>query len=225
MSVVYGLDGSPKGAGRDHIGVIGGIGLGLLMAAATVLLTKEPRDWWCHIVLIPAAVGLVGLCTQDWGVWSDSLGIRRPKKWWWIGLGSILGFGMRWALLPLWLTLGVSRSEAMVAVYAAPVWEELIFRGLLCSAILSASVRANWTKRRQPTSRRIIALLISALVFSACHLVAQPGAFTWGAVWSPGFLDRTISGFVFGLIWMYSRSLLPGMAMHASTNLALILTA
>jgi len=81
------------------------------------------------------------------------------------------------------------------AVAAAPIGEEVIFRGLLLQGMLRRGVAV------------VPAVVASALIFSLCHvnLIGLPALFELGVV--------------FGLIYARTRSVLPGMAAHLGSNL------
>jgi membrane protease YdiL (CAAX protease family) len=81
------------------------------------------------------------------------------------------------------------------AVAAAPIGEEVIFRGLLLQGLLRRGVLV------------IPAVVASALIFSLCHVnpIGFPALFELGVV--------------FGLIYVRTRSVLPGMVAHLGSNL------
>lgn len=81
------------------------------------------------------------------------------------------------------------------AVAAAPIGEEVIFRGLLLQGWLRRGVAV------------VPAVVASALIFSLCHVnpIGFPALFELGVV--------------FGLIYVRTRSVLPGMAAHLGSNL------
>ena len=81
------------------------------------------------------------------------------------------------------------------AVAAAPIGEEVIFRGLLLQGLLRRGVRM------RP------AIVASAAIFSLCHvnLIGLPALFELGLV--------------FGLLYARTRSVLPGMVAHLGSNL------
>jgi len=81
------------------------------------------------------------------------------------------------------------------AILAAPLGEELIFRGLFLQGLL----RSGWRTR--------VAILVSAAIFSAVHLDPV------------GFLARMELGALFGILFVRSANLWPGMAAHFGTNL------
>ena len=91
---------------------------------------------------------------------------------------------------------GVELFLAMTgAVAAAPIGEEVVFRGLLLQGLLRRGVRV------------LPAVVASAAIFSLCHvnLVGLPALFELGVV--------------FGLLYARTRSVLPGMVAHLGSNL------
>src|SRR5262252_6364073 len=81
------------------------------------------------------------------------------------------------------------------AVAAAPIGEEVIFRGLLLQGMLRRGVAV------------VPAVVASALIFSLCHVnpIGFPALFELGVV--------------FGLIYVRTRSVRPGMVAHLGSNL------
>lgn len=81
------------------------------------------------------------------------------------------------------------------AVAAAPIGEEVIFRGLLLQGLLRRGVAV------------IPAVVASAAIFSLCHvnIVGLPALFELGLV--------------FGFLYVRTRSVLPGMVAHLGSNL------
>jgi membrane protease YdiL (CAAX protease family) len=138
-------------------------------------------------------------------------------------MGLLLGVLMPLGLLPLWQTLGLPAFtppvEILPVIYAVPAWEETVFRGILSSALVALLVRDNGVKRLQLIGRKALALVLSAAVFAACHMITYPSRLIWSSLGATHFLDFAISGLLFGIVRMCSGSLLPGMVMHAATNL------
>jgi len=119
-------------------------------------------------------------------------------------LGDRLGLASHWSE---WFDAGLAwGSPAVVAVSLlgsivfAPIFEELIFRGLLYGTLRT---RLAWP----------LAAIGSALVFALAH--------GYGAA---GFLSVFVSGVLWA--WVYERtgSLLPSMAAHTINNLTVALT-
>ena len=91
---------------------------------------------------------------------------------------------------------GVELFLAMTgAVAAAPIGEEVIFRGLLLQGLLRRGVRV------------LPAVVASAAIFSLCHvnIVGLPALFELGLV--------------FGFLYARTRTVLPGMVAHLGSNL------
>ena len=91
---------------------------------------------------------------------------------------------------------GIELVLAMTgAVAAAPIGEEVIFRGLLLQGLLRRGVAV------------LPAVVAAAAIFSLCHvnIVGLPALFELGVV--------------FGLLYVRTRSVLPGMVAHLGSNL------
>jgi len=83
----------------------------------------------------------------------------------------------------------------LLLVIAAPILEELLFRGIILDGLL---------KRYSP----LISILISSLLFGIAHL--NP--------WS--FINGLIIGIFSGWVYYKTRSVLPSIIIHASANLS-----
>ena len=91
---------------------------------------------------------------------------------------------------------GIELALAMTgAVAAAPIGEEVIFRGLLLQGMLRRGVAV------------VPAVIASAAIFSLCHVnpIGLPALFELGLV--------------FGFLYARTRSVLPGMVAHLGSNL------
>lgn len=84
----------------------------------------------------------------------------------------------------------------LLAVVAAPILEELLFRGFICRTML-----AFWSKKK--------AVLGSALIFAVVHP---------GTSFPPVFLV----GVMTAVLFLRSRSVVPGMILHALYNLGIV---
>ncbi len=84
----------------------------------------------------------------------------------------------------------------LLAVVAAPILEELLFRGFMCRTMLGF-----WSKRN--------AVLGSALIFAVVH----PG---------PSFPPVFLLGLAAAILYLRSRSVVPGMILHALYNLGIV---
>lgn len=87
---------------------------------------------------------------------------------------------------------------ALVAVVAAPLGEELVFRGVLLAGFM----------RRLPA---LWAVLATALIFGCAHL--PDFKFAWYAIPS-----LVIVGIALGWMRLYARSLWPAVVLHATNN-------
>jgi membrane protease YdiL (CAAX protease family) len=86
-------------------------------------------------------------------------------------------------------------ANAVGSVVLAPLFEEVVFRGLLFSTLRSAL----------PATA---AIALSGLIFGVAH--------GYGAL---GFLDVASSGMLWAWAFEKTKSIWPGMAAHAATNL------
>ncbi len=101
---------------------------------------------------------------------------------------------------PVWLSLLLSWP----AILAAPLVEESVFRGFLWRG-WEASLGARWT------------LLLSALVFSAYHIIR---VFDMDVLSAGIILTEDLAlGLVFGWLRWRSASLLPGIVAHITYNI------
>jgi membrane protease YdiL (CAAX protease family) len=165
---------------------------------------------------LPAVVviALVGYATVRWGR-------TRPDGWAVTPDRFIDGWatagGAALATLPVVVVANliepgarVSRPDAeglplaviiTVMVVAAPVLEELVFRGWLLGALA-------------PTGLGTVgAVVVSSLVFGAAHVIT--GVYGW-----LGFALTTASGLVYAISVVASGSLVPAMIAHAVGNLS-----
>jgi membrane protease YdiL (CAAX protease family) len=132
------------------------------------------------------------------------------------GLGIVLALGLVGAFLPPprdagplgrldQLGTGARVAGALLAFVAAPMVEELLFRGVLYTGLA----------RRWP---RRLAGATTTLIFVALHVLQI------GAYW-PGWLFIGLVGALALRARVASGSLLPAIALHATYNLGLILAA
>jgi len=95
-------------------------------------------------------------------------------------------------------------AQAAWFLVGAPVAEELVFRAGLQS----------WLQARWPSARgTVAAVLLSSLLFSACHLLWLPAGQT--ALWA---LLTFFPSIVLGLVFARTRSLVACVALHAVFN-------
>jgi membrane protease YdiL (CAAX protease family) len=208
---------------RDLVALIMAIAVAGLMCPVTVALVRNPQQVWLYFVVAPGAVLSVWLCTRRWGQHCDSFGIRPPAKVWWHWIGLLLGVLMPFGLRPLWQTVGipafVPTVDIIPLISAVPAWEETAFRGIFLSAMLALLIGKTGAAQHRLFWKRALALMLSACVFSAGHMITLPSRMIWSSLGSIYFLDFFLSGLLFGFVRLRSQSLLPGMLMHSATNL------
>ena len=135
------------------------------------------------ILVALVVVGLKWLFV--WGFWSVTPPVDDGATWADFVHNSDLS-GPRW----LWLL------DAMNGIVAAPLVEEVLFRGVLYAALRTrCSV--------------VQAAVMSALIFSGAHGYDLTG-----------FFQVTFSGLVYALTYEYTRSLAPCVLAHAIHNLS-----
>lgn len=159
-----------------------------------------------------AALGFVGLRRKQKGlpfpeVGDDEGKIDRSKILRETGLAVLLclAVGIGWTKVLETGVFGETGAGALawnpivlvlLAVVAAPILEELLFRGFMCRTML-----ALWSKRN--------AVLGSALIFAIVHP---------GTSFPPVFL----LGIATAWLYLRSRSVVPGMILHALYNLGIV---
>jgi membrane protease YdiL (CAAX protease family) len=98
-------------------------------------------------------------------------------------------------------------TEAPWIALVAPLNEEVVFRGILYSLVLTACVRIGWQDRQHA-----VAIAVSCAFFSILH--GRTSFF---------LLVNVINGIVFGLVrWQY-RSVIASYLCHSAYNCALLL--
>ena len=159
-------------------------GLNLISAFGLSLREIKIRDF---LALTSAllALELVGLMLIGWGTWKMGLGSH-----WAQGVQERLVFGS---------TETVIFSVINIIIWTS-IFEEIGFRGLIYTSL---------RQRLTPT----IAIVISALLFSALHLKSVNG-----------FLSIFWSGLILAYAYEKYRSLLPGIMIHSIGNLLYLST-
>jgi len=120
-----------------------------------------------------------------------------------LGSSAVMPFPLS-GMAPVARTLRVG-AELIVSIGAAPIAEELAFRGYLLRRLVAADFQSV-----SPDRVGAWPLLLSSLAFGLCH----------GAVWLPA----TLSGMVFGLVFVRTRRLGEAAAAHAAANALLALS-
>ena len=143
----------------------------------------QPSDLWRGAVLFVGAGILAAVAASPWP----------PESW--EGSSSV------------WLKVADAPTVALFAVFAviaAPLFEELVFRGLLLRSL---------TRRFSP----LLAIVIQAVVFGLYH--ATPSA---GADNIPTVIYRAVWGALAGVAATRYRRLGPSMVAHCLANLTVV---
>jgi membrane protease YdiL (CAAX protease family) len=138
-----------------------------------------------YITISLLALELIGLLLIGWGTWKMGLASH-----WAHGIQERLVFGP---------TQTVIFSVINIVIWA-PIFEEIGFRGLLYTT---------FRQRLSPT----LAIVLSALIFSALHLKSLNG-----------FISIFWSGLILAYAFEKYRSLLPGILIHSLGNLLYLST-
>ncbi|MGH8427487.1 MAG: lysostaphin resistance A-like protein [Gammaproteobacteria bacterium] len=172
------------------------------------------------LVTFTIACGIMELYARRGGITWAAFGFRLPS---WRYIVYALIFAVPLSVLIAWLLgyvsepgplAGLTLAPWLIYVYfglAAPIQEEVIFRGLLQTALAE---RLAGEPRYAATSG-MIALLAVAILFAVIHLVVGP-ATAAGAL---------VLGLLAGELRRRSGSLLPAVICHSIFNLAGILWA
>lgn len=159
---------------------------GLTLKKAFGLSVWQPGVWqFLQITLGLLAMDMTGQLLIGWGTWKLGLGSH-----WAAGMQERLVFGPETTVI--WSMFNI--------VLWTPVMEEIGFRGLVYTTLRS---------HFGPT----LAIVVSALLFSALHLKSLSG-----------FLAIFWSGLLLAYAYERYHSLLPGMVMHGAGNLLYLST-
>jgi len=95
----------------------------------------------------------------------------------------------------------------------APIGEELAFRGLLMSAV-------------DVVAPAYVSIPAQAAAFALFHVKAYAGSFTKQGIQSASgaFFGAGIFGLISGVVTVWTKSLIPGIIMHAAFNIWLLAT-
>jgi uncharacterized protein len=194
--------------------VLGGLVVGQLFALA-ILLVAGDSDPVMAAAFVVADLLLVGIIVASAGRGADrltpaTLGVRRTRFWRAVGWALAIWVGVT-AIEALWAALvggfsnveedpGVTEGELIMILFAVavitPIAEELAFCGYLFPAL--TRWRGPWT-----------AALITALIFGAAHVLSSP---------VEALPALAVFGFGACLLFWFTGSLLPCVALHAGNN-------
>jgi membrane protease YdiL (CAAX protease family) len=180
-----------------------------LTAGLTALTHLAPLAAMAVVYLV-AAVALVALTARERSLATIALW---PERTSWLGAGALVGAGVAafavayqtWVAPRLGITFdpldaGSMLPFSLMAIAAAPVAEELFFRGWLQDAIL----------RDHAARGPAFGIAVTAFAFASIH---PPG----------NFAAPLVLGLATGWLALRSRSIGPGIVAHAMMNAAAIL--
>ena len=187
------------------------IGQGLWGAMAMANIAWTPNLPWAPLVMALVLAGLVGALARRksvlsrpvsatawiWSILAGGCGIIAAAALWTV-LASVIRVPPN--LLPDTPGVPVTTLIPMllVAIAAAPITEEIAFRGFAMSQL---------RKSFSP----VVALLITTVLFTIAHLTQGLSA--------PKLLVYSAAGLTFGLIALRTGSLLPAMVVHSAADL------
>lgn len=214
------------GAGTAVLGVILALATGVVLAFPAAVLGNKPHTndltTWGNIgVQVATAIGFLmvpmAIAAQSgagtMGEVLRRLGVRSFRwptalKWIAAALGAYLLFTILYSTLitppdqkNIAEDFGAWPLQVLLIVIAAPVSEEICFRGMLFGGL----------RRNLP---RVPAALIAGLIFGALHA-------TTGVAAVPPLM---FFGFVLCLLYEETGSIVPGILLHALNNSVVLLT-
>lgn len=183
------------------------------LALGCVILASTHRYWWRSVPdfseTFLALMGLIAVVMARNGR-VDGLGLNySPRQGWrywfrftfWIAL--VLGVIIAATSAVLWfghfhvriarMAPSELRPMAPYMIVYAPIFEELLFRSLLCFAL-------------RPTLGIRTTIIVSGALFALMHWPGNPGP------------DNQVAGFVLAYVYLRSESLAVPIAMHAGGN-------
>lgn len=200
------------------LGLLLALGAGILLSVPVVIVEHPPSGGELSdaanalvqlatalgFLLVPIAIATVRGATLRQAL--AQLGVRRPQggawKWMLAGIGAYLLFAIAYTALvgephqkDIAENFGAVPVQILLIVIAAPISEEVCFRGFLFGGL----------RERLP---RLAAALISALIFGGLHA-------TTGVSAVPPLI---FFGFVLALLYERTGSILPGILLHMLNN-------
>jgi len=196
------------------------VALAIGAAVTDVLLRLPTKSVWrpplYGVVITPIALALLywliirrGRATWAYYGITPRNGLRNA------GIGLVLGFGaVGMALIVTHIQFGHFPKPAdgvlmhvLGSGIAAPIWEELLFRGMLFGSLL-ALINAKWQGKE-----RLAALLFAYLIVNVLFLLMHVGTSNLQVIYLTGFL------YVFA--FHKTGSLIAAIAAHATYNIML----
>jgi Type II CAAX prenyl endopeptidase Rce1-like len=185
------------------------IGLGTWYIVRDIRRAQSPlRGWVFAVMLLEAGVlalcfgtvigsltshllGVVGFKSAADVLVAPSHGRISPMSWWATGLASTAPFGAP----PGGPIASAPTATKVMLALGAGVYEELLFRVLLVSAI---AVIARRVFRWRPAIAAVLAVVLSALVFAAFHYIGPYG----DPLRLDSFVFRFIGGLAFSVLYV-----------------------
>jgi len=171
--------------------------------------------------VIPSGVYLVATRGRDW---AQPLGLGFPLGPTQLYRTIILTVMVTWALFAATATrngLGIFDelhlfSSSAQPRFTAPLFEELLFRGVILSELL------NWTHKYSRSAWDLRARFLAAQFFSAAFFVCIHWPSWWGNLDFGAVVDRSIPvfavGAVLGFVFAHTRSIWPCIWLHWLNN-------
>ena len=199
-------------------GVFLALGAGIVLGIPAIVIDNPVNgnlsDAANAVVQLATAIGFLGvpiLIASRWGESSVGQALRRlgvrsfrpgALKWMAAAIGAYLFFAAVYAALfgaphqkDIAESFGAVPVQVLLIVVAAPISEELCFRGMLFGGL----------RTRLP---RLVAALISALVFGGLHALTGVSAVP----------PLIAFGFILALLYEKTGSIVPGILLHMLNN-------
>ncbi len=199
-------------------GVLLALGAGILLGIPAVLIDQpvngDLSDAANAVVQLATAIGFLGvpiLVASRWGESSVGVALRRlgarrfrpsALKWMAAAVGAYLLFAAVYTAIfgsphqkDIAESFGAVPVQILLIVVAAPISEEVCFRGMLFGGL----------RTRMP---RLAAALLSALVFGGLHALTGVSAVP----------PLIAFGFVLALLYEKTGSIVPGVLLHMLNN-------
>jgi membrane protease YdiL (CAAX protease family) len=200
------------------LGVLLAIGTGIVLSVPVAIIDKPPEggdfgDTANALVQLATALGFLlvpfaiaagrGATVR---LAAARLGLRRFKpgaiKWMFAAVGAYLLFAIVYTAIigqpeqkDIAEDFGTVPVQVLLIVIAAPISEEVCFRGMLFGGL-----RERWP--------RLVAALISGLIFGGLHAITGLSAVP----------VLVAFGFILALLYEKTGSIVPGMLLHALNN-------
>jgi membrane protease YdiL (CAAX protease family) len=200
------------------LGVLLAIGTGIVLSVPVAIVDKPPTgeefsDAANALVQLATALGFllvpIAIAAGRGATWRQALaqlGVRRFRpsavKWMFAAIGAYLAFAIVYTAIfgapeqkDIAENFGTVPVQILLIVIAAPIGEEVCFRGMLFGGL-----RERWP--------RIAAALLSGLIFGGLHALTGLSAVP----------PLIAFGFVLALLYEKTGSIVPGILLHMLNN-------